>query len=131
MHVPAGDGMCELITTHYMYPINYIGKSKGHNFHKSLRRLDRHLWLLSRGFTSRGGRSLLLLLTSSGIEHGLELRGRVETGVIRVSLVVVSVGLRVHLSRKLFHDAGDDVLDRVLLGGVAVPDGNEMRVEAD
>lgn len=51
--------------------------------------------------------------------------------MVRVSLVVVSVGLGVHLWGELFHDALDDVLDRVLLRGVAVPDSNQVGVEAD
>ena len=35
------------------------------------------------------------------------------------------------LGGKLLHDTGEDALDRVLLGGVAVPDGDEVRVETD
>jgi hypothetical protein len=51
--------------------------------------------------------------------------------MVRVSLIIVGVGLGVHLWRKVFHNALDDVFNRVLLGGVAMPDGDEVRVEAD
>jgi hypothetical protein len=37
----------------------------------------------------------------------------------------------VHLCGESFQNACEDVVDRVLLGGVAVPDGDEVGVEAD
>lgn len=51
--------------------------------------------------------------------------------MVRVSLVVVGVGLGVHFGGESFQDACEDVVDRILLGGVAVPDGDEVGVEAD
>lgn len=70
-------------------------------------------------------------LAAAGVEDGLELRGRVEAEVVGVPLVEVCVGLGAQLRGKLLHDTGEDALDRVLLGGVAVPDGDEVRVETD
>lgn len=46
-------------------------------------------------------------------------------------LVEIVVGLRPYLRRQLLKYAGQHSIDRVLLGGVAVPNGDEVCVEAD
>lgn len=51
--------------------------------------------------------------------------------MVGVLLVEVVLGLGAQLWRQLVEDAGEDAVDRVLLGGVAVPDGDEVGVEAD
>ena len=51
--------------------------------------------------------------------------------MITVPLVKVVVGLGTYLERQLFQYAGEHGVDRVCLGGVAVPDGDEVGVEAN
>lgn len=51
--------------------------------------------------------------------------------MIAVPLVEIVVRLRLYLRRQLLKYAGQHSIDRVLLGGVAVPNGDEVCVEAD
>ena len=48
-----------------------------------------------------------------------------------MALVEVVVGLGADLGRQVFEHALEDAVDRLLLGALAVPDGDEVRVEAD
>lgn len=48
-----------------------------------------------------------------------------------MALVVVVIGLGGQLWRELLEDRLEDAVDGALLGGVAVPNGDEVRVEAD
>jgi hypothetical protein len=65
------------------------------------------------------------------VQHGLQLGRGLEAGVVRVLLVKVVVGLGLQLGGQVLEDAGDEGVDGVLLGRVAVPDGDEVGVEAD
>lgn len=51
--------------------------------------------------------------------------------MVRVLLVKVVFGLGAHLRGELLEDGLEHVVDGVLLGGVAVPDGDEVGVEAN
>jgi hypothetical protein len=48
-----------------------------------------------------------------------------------VLLVEVVVGLGAQLGREVVENALEDAVDRLLLVGLAVPDGDEVGVEAD
>jgi hypothetical protein len=66
-----------------------------------------------------------------GIQDSLQLRWSLEASVLRVLLVEVGVGLRLQLGGELFHYAFEEAVDRGLSGSLAVPDGDEVRVETD
>lgn len=101
-----------------------------------LRRCNRHR--RSRGRSNRrlsssggirsGSNGSIALLR---IQHGLQLGRGLEARVVRVLLVKVVVGLGLQLGGQVLEDAGDEGVDGVLLGRVAVPDGDEVGVEAD
>lgn len=65
------------------------------------------------------------------VQHGLQLGRGLEAGVVGVLLVEVVVGLGPQLGGQLLEDALEDGVDGLLLGRLAVPDGDEVRVEAD
>ena len=65
------------------------------------------------------------------VQHGLQLGRGLEAGVVGVLLVEVVVGLGPQLEGQLLEDALEDGVDGLLLGRLAVPDGDEVRVEAD
>lgn len=103
-----------------------------HDFRDSLRGQYRHLGLVS------GVIGCVVLLgcrgslgTFLGVDDGLEPSGCLEAGVIGVLLVKVAVRLGAQLHGEILEDAGEDGIDRVLFGGVTVPDGDEVGVEAD
>lgn len=81
----------------------------------------------SSGIRSSSNSSIALL----GIQHGLQLGRGLEARVVRVLLVKVVVRLGLQLGGQVLEDAGDEGVDGVLLGRVAVPDGDEVGVEAD
>lgn len=54
-----------------------------------------------------------------------------EAGVLAVLLVVVVARLRFELGGNLFEHDGEDAVFGLVVGAVAVPDGDEVRVEAD
>ena len=92
----------------------------------------RLLLLRRRGSSSSSSSSSLpLSIPLLRIEHGLQLGRGLEPGVIGVLLVEVVVGLGTELGGQLLEDAGEDAVDGLLLGGVAVPDGDVVGVEAD
>lgn len=51
--------------------------------------------------------------------------------MVGVLLVEVVIGLGAQLGRQLLQDALEDAVDGLLLGRLAVPDGDEVRVKAD
>lgn len=77
------------------------------------------------------GRSGLLGPLLLGVEDGLELGRGVEARVVGVLLVEVVVGLGRELRGQIIEDGLQDAVDGLLPGGVAVPDGDEVGVEAD
>lgn len=114
-------------------------KKRRYDIEKSrrlLRRLNSHCRRLKwhrRGSRRRrrsfgGSNSGVALLR---VEDGLELGRGLEAGVVRVLLVEVVVWLGLQLRGKILEDAGYQGVDGVLLERVAVPDGDEVGVEAD
>lgn len=77
-----------------------------------------------------GGRrhGLALLLR---VQHGLQLWRGLEAGMVRVLLVKVVFGLGPQLRGEFFEDGLQEAIDGFLLGALTVPDGDEVRVEAD
>lgn len=65
------------------------------------------------------------------VQNSLEFRRCLEAGVVGVFLVEVVVGLGLQLVGQVFKHALEHVVDRFLLGRLAVPDGDEMAVETD
>lgn len=104
----------------------YLGRQLLRRLNSHRRRLKRHRWCRSRRLGSSNGSVALLR-----VEDGLELGRGLEAGVVRVLLIKVVVRLGLQLGGKLLEDAGYHGVDGVLLGRVAVPDGDEVRVEAD
>lgn len=51
--------------------------------------------------------------------------------MLRVFLVVAVLGLGSEVGSELLHHAGDEVVDGLLLGGIAVPDRDEVAVESN
>lgn len=91
-----------------------------------LRRLDRHLR------RTRGRRRLALhRRLALGVDLAPQLGRHLEALVVRVLLVKVVFGARLQVGRELAGDALKDGVDGFLLGGVAVPDGDEVVLEAD
>src|ERR1700753_2650564 len=78
---------------------------------------------------SSSGRGRLALLLQ--VEHGLELRRRLEARVVGMLLVEVVFLLRAQLGRDVVEDALEQAVDGFLLGRVAVPDGDEMGVKSN
>lgn len=134
--------------THTRTPLAHCSKKKRRQLSENkekklkklplLRRRNRH-----RRSRSRSGRRRTL--SSSGgirssshsgiallrIQNGLQLGRGLEARVVRVLFVKVVVGLGLQLGGQVLEDAGDEGVDGVLLGRVAVPDGDEVGVEAD
>lgn len=129
---------------HTHTPLAHCGKRRGVDFRKKrgklalLRRRNRHRRSRSRSgsqrtLSSSGGirSSSHSSITLLSVQHGLQLGRGLEAGVVRVLLVKVVVGLGLQLGGQVLEDAGDEGVDGVLLGRVAVPDGDEVGVEAD
>ncbi len=106
-----------------MLPKTYISNAIDHKSRPSpgslLRRLHRHL----RRIRGRHGRVV-------GRAEGL-LRRRLEALVVGMLLVKVVFGARLQLGGELLEDAVKEAVDGLLLAGVAVPDGDEVKLEAD
>lgn len=99
-----------------------------------LRRLHRYLRVTTVARIRRRFAGLAIPAgrgTSLSIHYALKLRRDLEPSVVRVLLVKEVVAAGPQLGRQLLHDAGEHAVDGSLLGGVAVPDGNEVRVESN
>ena len=99
-----------------------LGLPNNSLIHRSLRRISS---------IRRGGRGPHRLSPLLRVQNGLQLGRGLEAGVVRVLLVEVVLLLGAQLLGEVGEDALDEAVDGALLGRVAVPDGDEVRVEAD
>lgn len=64
------------------------------------------------------------------VQDGLQLWGCFETSMVRMLLIEVIIGLRLQLGGQLFENSLYNAIDRSLFRSIAVPNRDEVRVEA-